>query len=135
MSANCVFCAMWRGEVTLSLVHRQPEALVVMDIAPSRPGQLVIVPPEADGARDEQARTEPVARAMSLIPRCASALRGSGFTERQVHVVTVWNAAADHVHPVLTVIPGDVGLERNPLGLLVSRAQLAEDAALIAASF
>ncbi|MGW4647147.1 HIT family protein [Kitasatospora sp. NPDC004289] len=124
---DCVFCAIRAGRGPATVVLDAPEALVVMDVAPSAPGQLVLVP---DGGE------QGVAEAARLLPRCVRALEAAGFAERAVHAVVRWDLEhPDHPHPVITVVPGPHGLRPNPLGGYVTRARLEEDARLIVRAF
>ncbi|MFD0568124.1 HIT family protein [Kitasatospora gansuensis] len=123
---SCVFCAIRRDPSSATVVWSAPEAVVVMDVAPSAPGQLVVIPgPSPDS----------LAEATRLLPRCVAAL-AAAFAREAVHAVTRWDLAEpDHPHPVLTVIPGPHGPRHNPLGAFVTRAQLEADARLIVAAF
>lgn len=43
-AADCIFCAIVRGEADASLVHQDDEILAFMDLHPVTPGHLLVVP-------------------------------------------------------------------------------------------
>ena len=43
---SCIFCSILEGTAPASVVYEDEAAIVIMDIRPTRPGQLVIVPRE-----------------------------------------------------------------------------------------
>ena len=44
MSAECVFCKIFRGEIPASVVERTADALVFRDVNPVAPTHLLVVP-------------------------------------------------------------------------------------------
>ena len=43
---SCIFCSILEGSAPASIVYEDEAAVAFMDIRPTRPGQLVIIPRE-----------------------------------------------------------------------------------------
>jgi len=110
---DCIFCKIVRKEIPATVVHENERALVFLDIKPTNPGHLLIVPKKhfADYAStSEEALRDMAVAAKRMGNALMTALGAPGFNIA-VNNGRAANQLVDHVH--VHVIPrfeGD-GLE------------------------
>ncbi len=105
-SPECIFCEIVSGQSEVSIVFRDEQVTVFMDIHPVNPGHLLVVPNRhASGIEDVP---EAVCARMFIVGRrMARALRQSGLRCEGVNLYLADGAAAgqDVFHSHLHVIP------------------------------
>jgi len=100
-SADCIFCAIVRGDAPATFLHQDDLVVAFMDIRPVQPGHLLVVPrahatliPELDGAS--------LARLWEVATRLNRALRASTVPLEAVSIYVADGDAAGqevaHVH-------------------------------------
>jgi len=110
---DCIFCRIVRKEIPATVVHENERAVIFLDIKPTNPGHLLIVPKKhfADYAStDEDALRDMAVAAKRMGRALMEALGAPGFNIA-VNNGRAANQLVDHVH--MHVIPrfeGD-GLE------------------------
>lgn len=105
-SPECIFCEIVSGQSEVSIVFRDEQVTVFMDIHPVNPGHLLVVPNRhASGIEDVP---EAVCARMFIVGRrMARALKRSGLRCEGVNLYLADGAAAgqDVFHSHLHVIP------------------------------
>lgn len=105
-SRECIFCEIVSGQSEASIVFRDEQVTVFMDIHPVNPGHLLVVPNQHASGIDDV--PEAVCTRMFIVGRrMARALRQSGLRCEGVNLYLADGAAAgqDVFHSHLHVIP------------------------------
>ncbi len=138
---ECIFCEIVSGKAEASIVFRDEQVTVFMDIHPVNPGHLLVVPNEHASGIDDV--PEAVCARMFIVGRqMARALRRSGLRCEGVNLYLADGAAAgqDVFHSHLHVIPrfrgnpGSLGLQAD-FSVVASRDELEVQAEAIRNSF
>lgn len=119
-SRECIFCEIVSGQSEASIVFRDEQVTVFMDIHPVNPGHLLIVPNEHAAGIDGVSEAA-CARMFIVGQQMARALRQSGLHCEGVNLLLADGAAAgqDVFHSHLHVIPrfqGNLGSIRMQAG-------------------
>jgi histidine triad (HIT) family protein len=67
MSGDCLFCAIWRGEIPAQEVHRTDAFLAFRDIAPKAPVHVLVIPARHVASMDEVGGLSDAERAEMLL--------------------------------------------------------------------
>jgi len=127
---ECIFCEIVSGQSEASIVFRDEQVTVFMDINPVNPGHLLVVPNQHASGIDDV--PEKVCSRMFIVGRrMAKALRRSGLQCEGVNLYLADGAAAgqDVFHSHLHVIPrfkgnpGSIHLQAD-FSALTSRDEL-----------
>jgi diadenosine tetraphosphate (Ap4A) HIT family hydrolase len=103
---DCIFCEIISGQSEASIVFRDEQVTVFMDIHPVNPGHLLVVPNKHASSIDDVPE-DACARMFIVGRRMARALRQSGLRCEGVNLLLADGAAAgqDVFHSHLHVIP------------------------------
>jgi len=129
-SPECIFCEIASGQSEASIVFRDEQVTVFMDIHPVNPGHLLVVPNKHASSIDDVPE-DACARMFIVGRQMARALRQSGLRCEGVNLLLADGAAAgqDVFHSHLHVIPrfqGNLGSIRMQAGFstVASRQEL-----------
>jgi histidine triad (HIT) family protein len=137
LQSSCEFCEIVAGRSPASIVHRDADCIVLMDIRPVTPGHLLVVPIE-HATHLADLDPEEGKALFALAQKLAAAIRRSGLKPDGITLHLADGAAAGqeifHVH--LHVIPryrnDGFGLKLPPgYGPNADRERLNRDAATI----
>ena len=100
-TADCIFCAIIRGDAPATFVHQDEVILAFMDTRPVQPGHLLVVP-RAHATLLPELDDRTLARLWSVATSLNGALRASSLPVEAVSVYIADGAAAGqevaHVH-------------------------------------
>ena len=137
-TADCIFCAIIRGDAPATFVHQDEVILAFMDTRPVQPGHLLVVP-RAHATLLPELDDRTLARLWSVATSLNGALRASSLPVEAVSVYIADGAAAGqevaHVHIHLIPRRANDGFGfRFPAGFptFPDRSELELTAALIA---
>jgi len=137
----CIFCEIISGQSEASIVFRDEQVTVFMDIHPVNPGHLLVVPNKHASSIDDVPE-DACARMFIVGRRMARALRRSGLRCEGANLLLAEGAAAgqDVFHSHLHVIPrfqGNTGSVRMhaDFSAAASRQELDAHAEAIRSSF
>jgi histidine triad (HIT) family protein len=128
---NCIFCRIIRGEISSHKVYEDDWALAFMDIRPSQPGHLLVIPkqhvPDFYNLGDDL-----YLKVMQVVKRLAEAVNRATNPAKVGLAVVGFEVPHTHVHVIPLQRASDIlpGLGGNP-PLQPSGEELAEMAARI----
>ena len=87
MSSECLFCAIWNGDVPAEVVHRTERFMAFRDIAPKAPTHVLVIPRRHVASMDEIDGLTEAERAEMLV-FIAEVARREGLAEGGYRVTT-----------------------------------------------